>query len=316
MDCRPLNQAVVPPPTFFLPSPQTLIPFILSFSFGWTSDFQSWFFQFLLHPDIASFFCFRFLNSIYALLVLAQGFSWAAVIAQFTSCFLNGTHPSSKGCFLQGDSATWIDNTLLLAHSVESLRCRVDNFIARCETANAVLGAKDPLDLSSSSHINFAGMEFDLKAKTWSLKQTWREKAAETFRSVLNSSSVTTRQWLSLIGIAIWVLRVLLLPIALLDDCIEWVSRIHFTTDFDWDILRPSGTNAGTLYLFFPRCWNENFPVPYYPFLHSQSSQSSLTLAPWLWVVFFSLVLLYLQVVIGLRHSLPPSFPRTLPFWN
>ena len=283
MDCRPLNQAVVPPPTFFLPSPQTLIPFILSFSFGWTSDFQSWFFQFLLHPDIASFFCFRFLNSIYALLVLAQGFSWAAVIAQFTSCFLNGTHPSSKECFLQGDSATWIDNTLLLAHSVESLRCRVDNFIARCETANAVLGAKDPLDLSSSSHINFAGMEFDLKAKTWSLKQTWREKAAETFRSVLNSSSVTTRQWLSLIGIAIWVLRVLLLPIALLDDCIEWVSRIHFTTDFDWDIPSPIWNKCrDTLSLFPPllerKLSRALLPISTFPIITVFSDASTLAL--------------------------------------
>lgn len=216
LDCSEPNRTMVDPPSFQLASPILIVSKILSSNYGFTSDFTSWFFQHLLDPQIAAFFAFRVGPAWNWLNRLAQGWKFSPSIAQSSSEILAVDYFDPKF----DKTLVWIDNVFQGADSLPQAETRRDLFLQRCQFVGAVLGEFSPV----STSIEYVGGEFDLFNKKWRVKSSWARKALALIENVQTLSS--PRKIWAVMGTILWFLRLSLLPLAMADPLILFISRL------------------------------------------------------------------------------------------
>jgi len=217
---------MVDPPKFRLPPPFTIISHILSFSYGFTSDFTSWFFQHFLSRDVAEYFSFRVGGKWNYLMRLAQGWKFSPITAQTSSEILAYDEMDRI------ENLVWIDNIFMGGNTIHQAHLRKERFEKRCRDANAALG-----DMSEvTNKVVFVGGEFDLLHKKWRVKTTWVAKALSLLS--ITSFHMSVRRLWSIVGCLLWFLRMSLRPLTMIDPLIFFISRLAHKLASDqihWD---------------------------------------------------------------------------------
>ncbi|KAJ9434822.1 hypothetical protein DIPPA_26574, partial [Diplonema papillatum] len=186
VDGRPLNELMEPPPKFSLLRVDEVIAKMMSKSYAVVVDLKSYFFQFPVGRSTSAFFGLRTRKldggvALYRWRRLTMGWSFSPVIAQDSALVI--TEPAGD------DKIVWYDDWALVEDCPDALRAVRDRVLRRARKVRMTVNDEKSV-LEPSSKPVVLGVEFDLAAKTYRLKQEWARKAHLLFCSA-ESAQIT-----------------------------------------------------------------------------------------------------------------------------
>ncbi|KAJ9451698.1 hypothetical protein DIPPA_06710 [Diplonema papillatum] len=235
VDGRPLNELMEPPPKFSLLRVDEVIAKMMSKSHAVVVDLKSYFFQFPVGRSTSAFFGLRTRRpdggvALYRWRRLTMGWSFSPVIAQDSALVITETAGD--------DRIVWYDDWALVGDCPDALRAVRDRVLRRarkvCMTVN---DEKSVLEPSSTPVV--LGVEFDLAAKRYRLKQEWARKAHLLFCSV-DSTRMTLRGVWKVVGTAIWAWTVWGTPLCRVSPVLAWMGTLAhqvLTGSLGWESL-------------------------------------------------------------------------------
>ena len=155
-NCTPLNRVYKKPPSMDLPLIHDLIDEVLRHTRIGQADGVSYFYQFIMSPEVAAYFGVRMGDGRgnfedMVMRRMAMGFSWAPMIGQRASNVL-----------IRDLGVAWVDNFIVLGHDDADFEAKANTFLARSKTVNLELDAATIVGKLSDVAL---GIEFDLAAK-------------------------------------------------------------------------------------------------------------------------------------------------------
>ncbi|KAJ9437133.1 hypothetical protein DIPPA_31951 [Diplonema papillatum] len=217
VDGRPLNELMEPPPKFSLLRVDEVIKKMMSKSHAVVVDLKSYFFQFPVGRSTSAFFGLRTKRpdggvALYRWRRLTMGWSYSPVIAQDSALVV--TEPAKD------DRVVWYDDWALVGDCPDALRAVRDRVLRRARQVRMTVNdEKSVLEPSWTPVVS--GVEFDLAAKRYRLKQEWARKAHLLFCSV-GSMQMTLRGVWKVVGTAIWAWTVWGTPLCRVSPVLAW----------------------------------------------------------------------------------------------
>lgn len=235
VDCRPVNAAYTGPTATSLPRVEIVLDVVLFFRGGREDDGVGWYGQFELSEPVQRLFAMTLGSLLVLMTVLPQGFSAAARLAQDT---LVTIYRVAYGALITTTFAAfgYLDNALTLSNSERVDRDLRQRAEARHREANAQfeMGAW-------SETITFIGMvvtTVDGRYREVALKDKWAVRASSFLQAIASATTepphAVRRQ---VLGILLWVVRVLRLPYTTLSTMLTWMGA-NETTDEHRRLLR------------------------------------------------------------------------------
>jgi hypothetical protein len=224
VDAREVNRAQQRPGEMGLIRLHDLIRSVLSFSHAAKSDGCSYFYQFLLHPDIRPFFRSKLANwrgSIIEVMLkrMPMGWSWSPRIAQFVS-----------NAIIRGLGVAWLDDFIIGGRDEQEFAEATAEFRRRVQRCNV---AMDDLTLAPSTRLEAVGLEFDLTTKQYRLAPSWVEK--KDFTPLKPGACRTYRDWFRLYGALVWADHATARPLFLRAEALAALSALARAVDGDYD---------------------------------------------------------------------------------
>ncbi|KAJ9439220.1 hypothetical protein DIPPA_21535 [Diplonema papillatum] len=235
VDGRPLNELMEPPPKFSLLRVDEVIKKMMSKSHAVVVDLKSYFFQFPVGRSTSAFFGLRTKRpdggvALYRWRRLTMGWSYSPVIAQDSALVV--TEPAKD------DRVVWYDDWALVGDCPDALRAVRDRVLRRARQVRMTVNdEKSVLEPSSTPVV--LGVEFDLAAKRYRLKQEWARKAHLLFCSV-GSMQMTLRGVWKVVGTAIWAWTVWGTPLCRVSPVLAWMGTLAhqvLTGSLGWESL-------------------------------------------------------------------------------
>ena len=194
-NCNPLNRVYKKPPAMDLPLIHDLIDKVLSHTLIGQADGVSYFYQFVMIPEVAAYFGARLGDGrgSYIDLVMqrmAMGFSWAPMIGQRTSNVL-----------IRGLGVAWVDNYIVLGHGKADFDEKATEFLTRAKTVNLEL---DSTVIKGKTRDVALGIEFDLVKKLYRMDPEWIEKAVSRIEDLLARPQMSILELYTVAGTLIW----------------------------------------------------------------------------------------------------------------
>ncbi|KAJ9438190.1 hypothetical protein DIPPA_26328 [Diplonema papillatum] len=221
VDGRPLNELMEPPPKFSLLRVDEVIAKMMSKSYAVVVDLKSYFFQFPVGRSTSAFFGLRTRKldggvALYRWRRLTMGWSFSPVIAQDSALVI--TEPAGD------DKIVWYDDWALVEDCPDALRAVRDRVLRRARKVRMTVNDEKSV-LEPSSKPVVLGVEFDLAAKTYRLKQEWARKAHLLFCSA-ESAQMTVRGIWKVVGTAIWAWTVWGTPLCRVSPVLAWMGTL------------------------------------------------------------------------------------------
>ncbi|KAJ9445008.1 hypothetical protein DIPPA_05988 [Diplonema papillatum] len=235
VDGRPLNELMEPPPKFSLLRVDEVIAKMMSKSHAVVVDLKSYFFQFPVGRSTSAFFGLRTRRpdggvALYRWRRLTMGWSFSPVIAQDSALVITETAGD--------DRIVWYDDWALVGDCPDALRAVRDRVLRRARKVRMTVNdEKSVLEPSSTPVV--LGVEFDLAAKRYRLKQEWARKAHLLFCSV-GSMQMTLRGVWKVVGTAIWAWTVWGTPLCRVSPVLAWMGTLAhqvLTGSLGWESL-------------------------------------------------------------------------------
>ncbi|KAJ9446137.1 hypothetical protein DIPPA_18189 [Diplonema papillatum] len=235
VDGRPLNELMEPPPKFSLLRVDEVIAKMMSKSYAVVVDLKSYFFQFPVGRSTSAFFGLRTRKldggvALYRWRRLTMGWSFSPVIAQDSALVI--TEPAGD------DKIVWYDDWALVEDCPDALRAVRDRVLRRARKVRMTVNDEKSV-LEPSSKPVVLGVEFDLAAKTYRLKQEWARKAHLLFCSA-ESAQMTVRGIWKVVGTAIWAWTVWGTPLCRVSPVLAWMGTLAhqvLTGTLGWESL-------------------------------------------------------------------------------
>ncbi|KAJ9458418.1 hypothetical protein DIPPA_27340 [Diplonema papillatum] len=224
-----------PPPKFSLLRVDEVIKKMMSKSHAVVVDLKSYFFQFPVGRSTSAFFGLRTKRpdggvALYRWRRLTMGWSYSPVIAQDSALVV--TEPAKD------DRVVWYDDWALVGDCPDALRAVRDRVLRRARQVRMTVNdEKSVLEPSSTPVV--LGVEFDLAAKRYRLKQEWARKAHLLFCSV-GSMQMTLRGVWKVVGTAIWAWTVWGTPLCRVSPVLAWMGTLAhqvLTGSLGWESL-------------------------------------------------------------------------------
>jgi hypothetical protein len=203
-DCRDINDiikdtVVVPPMP--LPRLQTVVDEVLAHSHVASIDATSMFYQFTMHPSLATFFGARVGGTRGAfkqvcLNVLPMGCVFAPSFAQFLSNYLCDVVMSRVG----GKIIAWVDNYILMANSEQELRHMQSVFVDMCRSLTFTMK-----DYVLGPEIQLLGIDFDLELHQASPTKASLENAKRSLAKATSTGAMDHEAFMTWFGTVLWI---------------------------------------------------------------------------------------------------------------
>eukprot|EP00760_Papus_ankaliazontas_P013792 PhM_4_TR15898/c2_g1_i2/m.71873 len=225
VDCREVNKRLPKPGHMPLPDIHQLLDEVLAAEYAVQLDAKSYFHQFSLTAAAQEVFGVAIGNvrgnfRKYHLTVMPMGFSYAPLIAQYTSTLLL---QNTSGA---ASAAAWIDNFVFWGTRADAEQ-KVDSFKRICEKVHLELKP----DEARGSEMELLGTQVDLSAKRITVSMANQQKLWQAWEEC--KELATPRHIFRMFGRALWALYVVARqPLCLWESAIQEVASYAPDTTF------------------------------------------------------------------------------------
>ena len=220
-----INGRVHPPPPCGLVPLHDLLSWLGDYKAGVTIDFVSWFNQFFLSADVAAYFVFRARPArrgpaqYYTYTRMPMGFSYAPAVAQRVALLI------LRAAGLASYARCWIDNIIIAATDVATVRDRLAAFDRVCLLVNA----QYRVEVSPGPAHKYLGLHLNFALGTYRFTESWAAKVCGLIKVLLHrhADPVPLRVLQTIVGYCVWaswVGRRSLLGLRRLLAHLAWVS--------------------------------------------------------------------------------------------
>ena len=196
---RKLNDCLLSPPSFSLPSIEKLKPWIFAHEWGQVTDLRHCFYQYQLGEGVESFFGFRKRNHFYAFKRMPMGWSYAPFIAQ--SVAMAFIEPIAR-------HATAIyDDFLVLGQNKQETQQRTATMRERMERCRATIHPKKAM-IEAAQTLTYMGVEWDLRHKRYRLAIDFADRWAKWLTNMCKGEPHTVRAYWASAAVVLYTQRV------------------------------------------------------------------------------------------------------------